>query len=365
MNTSNFYFLERGHLQRFYKPRGWNLYIWISLIYLSIFCILYCLNLSQVFRGDHPVGFFLICLAAFLGIGWLQYCIAQAFHEVLHQKLGRKNWENFVAGLLTSYPIGLTPSYRQLHLAHHRYPGDPVRDPDYPNYSYFPQSKLAMCWHFLRMLLAFPAIFQFLKMRFERNHPQISDSKPAKSGAKSGRFGETLTLATTQLLILLSFSLAFNPLYYILLWLLPIVTLVKLMNSIRSLCEHGDPEKSFVYRSFTATGLNGLLLGVFGFNKHAEHHIYEMVPYQNLGLLFREHQFREHQLQENQLQENQLQENQLQENQGGLDQGAIDQLAPAADHAYEVYDGTHLDLLWQWFQSLPLTKGSNSRSLSL
>lgn len=317
MNRLHLKLLNKHELKKIHQSNKSRLYIDIALIYLAIACVLFSLKLGQVFLKIEPLNF-LLQIAVFFSLGWLQYCIAQAFHEAIHQKLGYKNMDGFISGILTAYPIGLTPSYCQLHLAHHRYAGDPLFDPDYHTYSYFPPSKIKMLWHFLKKFLVLPAILQFFTMK------KREIGKPGHSSSKTKALKENILLIIVQLTILGIFTLAFNPGYYIIFWLLPLVTVVKSMNSIRLLCEHGDPKKTFVYRSFTTPGY---ILGVFGFNKHGEHHIYEKVPYENLGILF----------------------NKLQEHISVKNAQEFNQI----NEIYEVYDGNHLDLLIQWFRKLP------------
>src|SRR5690606_15287942 len=107
-------------------------------------------------------------------------------------------------------------------------------------------------------------------------------------------------------------------------WALPLLTVVKLCTAIRLLCEHGSPDKPYVWRSFSGTFVQRNLLGAFGLNYHAEHHLYPTIPYENLAEAFALRIDR---------------------------QGAPG--APPDDGFLEVYHGGHLGLLRDWFRELP------------
>src|SRR5262245_66480586 len=56
---------------------------------------------------------------AFAFVGWAQYSIGNGLHEAVHHNL-RNRRSDLWASLLTAYPLGLTMSYRTVHLRHHR-----------------------------------------------------------------------------------------------------------------------------------------------------------------------------------------------------------------------------------------------------
>ena len=139
--------------------------------------------------------------------------------------------------------------------------------------------------------------------------------------------GDVVHIAGTQLLILGTFTLLMGPQYYLLFWLLPIVTIAKGIGFLRILAEHSDPNHSIVYRSFSTGIVRRNLLGPFGFAHHAEHHDYMSIPYPRLGSVFRKRL----------------------ESRGGA----------RREHdlagEYQVYAGSHLALIARWlFVELPV-----------
>ena len=137
--------------------------------------------------------------------------------------------------------------------------------------------------------------------------------------------GELLKLVAVQAGVALALSAVFSPLHYLLLWALPLLTIAKLCTVLRLLCEHSSPDKPYVWRTFAGNALERNLLGSFGLNYHAEHHIYPTVPYENLPTVF----------------------------------ALYSERLPAEGRGdlYEVYEGGHLGLLRDWFRALPWRGG--------
>ncbi|MEW6268746.1 MAG: fatty acid desaturase [Thermodesulfobacteriota bacterium] len=252
---------------------------------------------------------------AFVVVGWCQFAIVQALHEAAHQVLGRKTWGSTLAGMLMTYPLALTLQFRGQHLDHHRHFGDPDKDPDFDGYARFPRSKLALVAHLVRSATGIPAIVSFLRKSSDQSTLQAQGTTVAAELAK---------LVAAQAVVFALLTLALGPWHYVFLWALPLLTVVKLCTAARLLCEHGSPDKPFVWRSFGGTFVERNLLGAFGLNYHAEHHLYPTIPYENLAQVFRRH----------------------------LD--ARRTAGAAADDDFlEVYCGGHLGLLRDWFRELP------------
>ena len=85
--------------------------------------------------------------------------------------------------------------------------------------------------------------------------------------------------------------------YYLLLWVLPLVTVAKTLTHFRNVVEHaqlrdvGDPELSR-YRTVLCNPAEGFFFAPMNFNYHAEHHLYTGIPYHRLPrchALLREH----------------------------------------------------------------------------
>jgi fatty acid desaturase len=214
-------------------------------------------------------------LGSFLAIGWLQYVLVQAMHEAVHQKFRIRGAQSALAALATTWPVGLTRAYRDVHMAHHKYPGDPERDPDWILYGRWPRSRFDFV---LRVALYFSGL-QAVVQRLGQTS-RLERVGPEGSGAQSFGRWEIGVVALLQLVLLATFTVVFGlPFYfYFLFWLFPILTVVKGLGYLRILAEHGDPVEPMAYRSFAASWLRTRFLGPFGFTYHAEHHAHPAIP---------------------------------------------------------------------------------------
>jgi len=207
---------------------------------------------------------------AFVLIGWGQFSIGNGMHEAVHHNLRNRRSDRW-ASLLTAYPIGLTMSYRAVHLQHHRHLGT-EKDPELALYTSFPRSRVEMVLRFLWFVSGIPALMQFFQQQ--------------SVGAKTSSYFEPMAFLTVQIVIAALFYLAFgNLVFYIFFWALPIATVGKLLSSTRLLCEHGSPKRDWVVRTISGPPLQTLVMGAFDFNYHGEHHLFPSVPYAGLKRL--------------------------------------------------------------------------------
>jgi fatty acid desaturase len=254
----------------------------------------------------------LLAALAFVTIAWCQFSLTNGQHEALHHNFGKKQ-NDTLAALMTAYPIGMTMCYRDVHLSHHRFFGDPTFDPDYAAYAHFPKSKL----QFLARLLKYSCGLVTIKQFFTQKAPL----------AQCDRRREIGMLVLTQLAIVSLFSVFLSPLDYILFWILPIVTLGKLFSSTRTLCEHGKMG-GFTLRTITGNSLQTMILGMFHFNFHAEHHLHPRIPYTRLAY---------------------------------ARQVLADRIGQR-NQDFEVYHGGYISLLAHWFWTLPLVEAPEERA---
>jgi fatty acid desaturase len=289
------------------------IYFEVAGLYSLCFIMLYAVSRCDPHLGS--LRALLVEIVAFVTIAWCQFSLTNGQHEALHRNFGKKQ-NDTLAALLTAYPIGMTMCYRDVHLSHHRYFGDPALDPDYAAYAYFPKSK----FQFLTRLLKYSCGVVTIKQFFTQKAPTAECDKRREIGM----------LVLTQLAIASLFSVFLSPLDYVLFWILPIVTLGKLFSSTRTLCEHAKPG-GFTLRTITGNSIQTMILGMFHFNFHAEHHLYPRIPYTKLADAQRV-----------------LADRIVQRNQDR-----------------EVYDGGYINLLVHWFWMLPLFEGSKERTYGI
>jgi fatty acid desaturase len=255
---------KNGGLKTFQTKKYYSI---LTLIGLYLFIIMCFITLWTIKEINTPlcllVNFFL-----FIAIGWAQYSIGNGMHEAIHKNFPFK--DDYLSGIIAAYPIGLTMSYRDTHLDHHRYVGS-KDDPDYQYYEKFPTSKFSLLGRIIFNASGIPAVKQFLKLQAKNNH-------------KSSR-NETFLLLVVQGVIFLLITAAFkSPLFYLFYWALPVATVGKCLSSTRLMCEHSSAE-GWVIRTISGSRLKTWILGAFDFNYHAEHHEVPSVPFAHLAEL--------------------------------------------------------------------------------
>lgn len=303
-------FLKRHFLtkdeSRFYHIRTKSFFWDVGITYVSIVATFSMLTFAS---GTFAVSF-LRSAAVFIVIGLLQYRLLHAAHEACHQDFRPGSKSKNLVAILVAYPIGLTKSFRTEHLLHHSYFGDPERDPDYPTFGVSPSSRIGYLVFVLKGFSGVAAIEQVVR--------RIRSTKPDAAARI-----DSLLLVASQLVLLIVFTVSISPESYFLFWLLPLLTIVKGLAQLRGLAEHGDPvPHKYVLRSFLNDGIVALFMGNMGFRHHAGHHLYPMVPYEHLQM---------------------VREKMLSSLNTDSETGI----------SIEIYPGSHLSILREWYLRLP------------
>ena len=135
---------------------------------------------------------------------------------------------DFVGRWFLGYPVfAPIDLYRRGHMAHHREEFGP-NEPDIPLYSRLPDPAR------LDAPQAHP--------RRDRHHRHRSSMRGLFRGLRSDNAAirkQAWSILATQIVILGLFTLAGHPWLYLFLWLLPDLTVWRVMNRLRSIAEHG------------------------------------------------------------------------------------------------------------------------------
>lgn len=319
-NSPKLFFKDSKEFQSYHVGQGQAFFVLVFLYGVVFFALLSVWAAADLaFAYTLPIYF-----AAFITVGWAQYSIGNGLHEAVHRNLCNKK-SDFLASLLTAYPVGLTMTYRDFHLRHHQYLGT-NRDPELELYTSFPRSKLALLSRFLWYSSGIPAVLQFFQQQ-----------RTATSSAGRRSYSEPAIFIAIQTLILGAFWFTFgNPVYYVVFWVLPVATVGKLLSTTRLLCEHGSPDRDWVVRTIDAARWQTWLMGAFDFNYHGEHHLFPSIPYAKLQPLYRLHCV-------------------------VLSQNIE---RPSFGGRYELFLGGYLALLSHWFQILPWREPSRGEGHS-
>lgn len=294
-----------------------NLRLWLATGFLYSALLVCFFQVDNGRKNESLTEWFFIL---FLVVGWLQYAIVQAMHEATHQVRKADRLQYFAADLLLFYAVGLKPSYRQIHMEHHKYLGSIAQDPDAVVYSRFPHSKLQLMSNLLLNFIGLMAVLQLVRQHLNLRYKNTSETV-VKSTQSNNELSQLIILCVVQLLILAAFSWYLSWLDYVLFWLLPLFTVVKTLSYIRVLAEHGDIKRVYALRSFSSSWAARYVWGPFGFAFHAEHHWFVNVPYYKLAKLSAKIE--------------------------------ASGLSPRIGQKLEYCENSHIHLIYQWFCQLP------------
>ena len=98
-----------------------------------------------------------------------------------------------------------------------------------------------------------------------------------------GRTGSWFAIVSIQALLCVLFYLTVGIHMYLLLWILPILTVSRFLMGVRSIGEHAehseidDPEQRFL-NSIYCNAVEQFFFSPLSFNFHAEHHLFPNIP---------------------------------------------------------------------------------------
>jgi fatty acid desaturase len=227
-----------------------------------------------------------------------QHALGVLFHEGSHYRLFRSRLANDAfSDLCCALPLGVSTSvYRHRHFGHHRQVNtdqDPdiqmaVGDADWV----WPKSKIGLLSVFLRDLfgLNFPMIVRFIRL-WSPYPLLLLPSQPNPSNQPRLAWYEKWLVVTWTGALIACLILVPNAWWYFLvLWLLPQMTVLTVIVRVRALAEHyclaAEDELTHT-RTVKANWIERFLFSPCNVNYHLEHHLFPSVPFFNLPKLHR------------------------------------------------------------------------------
>jgi fatty acid desaturase len=221
---------------------------------------------------DHPLAY----AAAVLLMGPAFARFAIIGHEAAHKLLFKnKRWNDFVGRWLLSYPAFVPlDAYRRVHFAHHKDEFGP-NEPDMNLYNGYPL-RADSFWRKIR-----------------RDARGSSGWKNLKGLLRSFRSPQarpiSMRIVGAQLVLLLAATAVGRWWLYPLLWLLPWLTVWRVINRLRSIAEHGGMTRSGDRRLTThhvqQSWLAKFCIVPLNTGWHLAHHVDMGVPWHNLPAL--------------------------------------------------------------------------------
>jgi fatty acid desaturase len=239
----------------------------------------------------------LVIAAAVLVIGTRQHALFVMAHEAAHYLLFENRKINDVAGRGCAMVQGLSMcTYRVIHRLHHNNLYGEL-DPDTALHGGYPRGKAYLVKKLLKDLsglTAWKTYAYFLggapALNTQTNvalRPLDDTSAKLKSAARNDR---NLVIAF-HVAALALFAWSGYLVQYLVLWILPLVTVVQAILRLRAIAEHGATTdfSSPLTAARTNLGPAALRWTLFphNVNYHVEHHLYASVPQYNLPALHR------------------------------------------------------------------------------
>jgi fatty acid desaturase len=237
-----------------------------------------------------------VVAAAMLGLALCQHGLAVLAHEAAHYRLYQTRWLNDLLGKLCGAPLGISMlGYRVIHRIHHNHLYEPI-DPDLALMAGYPRGRLYLLKKLLKDLTG---VTTFKNYRYFRQSLARSKSPTANQSATDEALADTssgLRKAARRDARLVGWAhLAAIAVaigagwwrWYLLLWLLPLVTVLQMILRLRAVCEHGAvPDLSTplkAARTTLAPFWVRWLIFPHHVNYHIEHHLYPSVPHYRLA----------------------------------------------------------------------------------
>jgi fatty acid desaturase len=240
----------------------------------------------------------LVLLLAVLIIGTRQHALFVIAHDAAHYLLYENRRLNDAVGRFCATVQGLSMcTYRVIHRLHHNNLYGEL-DPDTALHGGYPRGKAYLVKKLLKDLTGFTAWKTYAY--FLGGAPALNtqtnvamrplDDTSAKLREEAR--GDRNTVIAVHVVLLVFFAWTGWLVEYLVLWILPLVTVVQALLRLRAIAEHGATTD---FSSPLTAARTNLLPGwlewlVFPHhvNYHIEHHLYASVPHYHLPALHRE-----------------------------------------------------------------------------
>jgi fatty acid desaturase len=212
---------------------------------------------------------------AFLLMGRAHAQLLALMHESVHRLLFRNRKLNDFAGrwLLGYMSFVNSDGYRYVHMAHHREEFGP-NEPDIPLYANYPITR-ASFWRKMRRDGLGSTGFRMLRGQFM----SIFKTDPQQLNTQRKIFALHFALLTISVIFI-------NPWVYVMLWLVPYITVWRVMNRLRSIAEHGglraDSDRRVTTHSVKQHLFSSFFFVPFNLGWHIAHHTDSGIPFRSL-----------------------------------------------------------------------------------
>lgn len=240
----------------------------------------------------------LVILLAVVLIGTRQHALFIITHDAAHYLLFQNRTLNDVVGRLCATPSGLSMcSYRVIHRMHHNNLYGEL-DPDTALHGGYPRGRLYLIKKLLKDLSGLTAWKTYAYFLFAAPALNTATNKAIRPlDDTSDRLRADARRDRNAVIVFHVAALAIAAwsgylLEYLVLWVLPLVTVVQAILRLRAIAEHGATTDFSSPLTAARTNLGPAWLRWLLFphhvNFHIEHHLYASVPMYNLPRLHAE-----------------------------------------------------------------------------
>lgn len=220
-------------------------------------------------------------------IGALQNHLSSLGHHAIHGNLHpRRAVNDWMARLLITAPLGmLLGALRGEHMTHHARFGE-ADDPERIYYDLSRHGRATpaglLAW-MARVLLTgwiiLPAVRRLLTGDRGGRAGAIRPAPAAPAERRERLLEASLIPVVQAVLAMLFWALSGVWWAYLVVWLLPVVTVGGGLTVIRATLEHADRTRAPLLLSFVSNPIERFFVSPFNFNYHYEHHRFMSVPY--------------------------------------------------------------------------------------
>lgn len=235
----------------------------------------------------HP----LVVLAAILLIATRQQAFFVLAHDAAHYRIYKTRWLNDLIGRFCGTVVGISMcTYRVVHRLHHNHLYE-AQDPDVPLHGGYPRGKAYLVKKLAKDLAGFTAwktyayFFGAPAINTERADPNRPLDDTAPQLRRAARQDRWVVVGFHLAAPIAAFTAGVG-VEYLILWVLPLLTVLQAILRFRAICEHGAVTdlSSPLTAARTNTGPAWLMWLLFPHHVHyhVEHHMYPSIPHYNL-----------------------------------------------------------------------------------
>lgn len=214
-------------------------------------------------------------------IGSRFYALLIIGHDGVHRRLFSSRAVNDRFSDIAIYgPLGLVIRLMDRnHLNHHKYL---YTDADPDQYKYTSNNKRTRIELLLYSLGLSGLLTEQVKKIYLRKDLTIDRDERRTPKLKRNPI-DLLIILTWQFFLIGGLSFAFGWWGYFVLWLMPVYIFAILADSMRSFCEHSQPEFDEPHLiSYVSNFIERFFISPMNMNYHAAHHLWPSIPYYNL-----------------------------------------------------------------------------------